>query len=447
MSLISEIDLLFFPFFLFMFLVIAWRMQRNMGEEDRKVFKRGLLLRFIGCITFILIIQFYYKGGDTFLYYRTTVSLNKLMREDPAFYFKILFSNIDHLNQLDYSRWVNYIISENTGGMGYMTSNNGNVNICKIASIVNWICFDSYFAISMFFALLSFIGCWHIYKVLMELFPGYRKVTAMLTIYLPSLFFWGTGLLKDPICLFGVGMAAYYSYKLLKRPTFRSLLLMLLFLWLCYIVKSYIAILFSFAFLLTIALRFFMRKNMLVRILFFTSLGVAMIAIVIQYFSSFQETLRQISLDELLAQSQTLADSYASGINQGESGIATSIDFSPLGILQALVEGIINVLLRPFPWEFNKFIYMPMIIENIVFISLFFVKIPTNQKIRPDAGDSRWWFFSVIVFAIMLALLIGLMTYNFGTIVRYRLPLISFLYAGVYFLRVLKKNNVPSLAR
>jgi hypothetical protein len=43
---------------------------------------------------------------------------------------------------------------------------------------------------------------------------------AIATLFVPSVFFWGTGVMKDPLCIGALGYLTYSSYQLFLKRKF-----------------------------------------------------------------------------------------------------------------------------------------------------------------------------------------------------------------------------------
>jgi len=57
----------------------------------------------------------------------------------------------------------------------------------------------------MLLALVSFGGVWRMYQIFIMEFPKLERPLAYTFFFLPSVFFWGSGILKDSITLSALG--------------------------------------------------------------------------------------------------------------------------------------------------------------------------------------------------------------------------------------------------
>ena len=120
------------------------------------------------------------------------------------------------------------------------------------------------------------------------------------------------------------------------------------------------------------------------------------------------------------------------------------MDLSTLGgILKFLPIAYMNVFFRPWPWEISNILMVFTVLENLFFL---FLLIKLAFKSRFFSGrlymQNDFQVFA-IVFSILLGLVIGFSTFNFGTMVRYKMPFLPF---WVCFLLVknaeLKTRNI-----
>src|SRR5688572_13993211 len=92
--------------------------------------------------------------------------------------------------------------------------------IVKIAAVFDLLTFSSYAATALLFAVVSFIGMWMLFLTFYEQYPQLHRWIAIATFFIPSVFFWGSGLLKDTITLGCLGIATYEVYRIFIRKRF-----------------------------------------------------------------------------------------------------------------------------------------------------------------------------------------------------------------------------------
>ena len=96
------------------------------------------------------------------------------------------------------------------GNAAYYFSSTANAGVTRIGLLVNFIAFDSFIAITMWFSLFAFIGVWRLYQVFIYFYPSLYKELGLFILFSPSAIFWSSSLLKDPLCIGGLGLLLYF---------------------------------------------------------------------------------------------------------------------------------------------------------------------------------------------------------------------------------------------
>ena len=68
----------------------------------------------------------------------------------------------------------------------------------------------SFFVTSLLTASFSYIGMWKLYRLFTINYPEAKKALAICILFMPSLLFWGSGIMKDSYVL---GAACWFSYN------------------------------------------------------------------------------------------------------------------------------------------------------------------------------------------------------------------------------------------
>ena len=431
-NLFNSIDFLAIPLVIILIIFIGFLIKKKQPIDIQPYFFNALLLRILGSLSITLVYQYIYGYGDTFSYYSHTQIISSFRSESFYSWWQIIINsptddNVHSLACMDKVLEAGYVSS-----LVYSVPENANVG--KIGSLFNIICFDSYPAIAMFFGFFSFIGCWFIFKVFYQFFPEYKKQLALLCLFLPSLWFWGNGILKDPVCLFGLGTIVYNIFIInihwLKRLLFIALGSAILS-----YTKSYILTALLIALVIAYSIGIFKKLKLIGKlfsfVVIFGLLGLFYSRLSILMFDAFTE---------MIATSQLFLDSYSSVSDQGTGSLVTQFDPTPFGFLKLMFQGLVNVFLRPFPWELRKIIYIFSILENLLLYYILFKKIKVVQKIAPSQKSIIFIQFTILFF-IILGIIIGITTFNLGTISRYRVPALPFLFAGLLGYKIIKANK------
>ena len=96
---LSILDFVLLPFYLGIVYAIAYNIRYRhypVGHPWRNYFIPALTIKIIGAIFIGLIYAYYYKGGDTFVYFHQARIINSALDESIVKWFNLLFHIPDH---------------------------------------------------------------------------------------------------------------------------------------------------------------------------------------------------------------------------------------------------------------------------------------------------------------------------------------------------------------
>ena len=116
---------------------------------------------------------------------------------------------------------------------------NDNRTMIRFNSLLRFISFGYYYVHVAFICFLSLTGIVAVVNVLKREFPSLKKEFFLIFILLPSVLFWGSGLLKDSLVFFSFGFTLHYFDRLVHQNRIRpgTLVFFSLFLFLLMISK------------------------------------------------------------------------------------------------------------------------------------------------------------------------------------------------------------------
>jgi len=189
-------------------------------------------------------------------------------------------------------------------------------------------------------------------------------------------------------------------------------------------IKSYIIIILGIALVTIIFANLIASiKNFVIRafvlMIFLFSMAIT------AFFTNFNAQVQSFA-EEYILQIDNLHKSYEelqNAVENSEGGIVSiNTNITLQGIILQSPWAIFSCLYRPFIWESRKIIILLTSLESmLLFFSTLFVK--AFKLLITD----RYILFSFIA-ATLFALLIGLTTFNFGTMIRYKIILLPFYY-------------------
>jgi hypothetical protein len=434
MKYITIFDYLLLPVYLYFFYLLVKKHSIKYTDAAlRKYFFTAFFLHMFGAVAYAMLVQYYYGYGDSFVFYYGGDFLSSKLLEDAGnlrYFFK---------PATEVQSWFDFEV-DNVGYSGYfgITSN---LFIMKISALVSFLSFNKYLIITLFFGFFSFAGLWRLFLVFKDINQGKQlKIMAWAVLYMPSVWFWGSGLIKDSVCIGSVGFIIHFLYKLLikKEINLKNLFGLVILTYVVLNIKSYIIIILAISLSTFIFYKFVSPfKNVIIRtfVIVIFLMGVTILALVTNF-----DTQLEILAEESKVQVDAYQRNYQEVMADGEQSRAileaSQIDPTVKGLLLHSPVAVFKCLFRPFLWESRTIFILFSSLEAtfLLFCTLyllykfkflgFFIEIFTNPFVL----------FSFMM-SILFALIIGFTTYNFGTMARYKiilLPFYSFLLVSLY---------------
>lgn len=389
-------------------------------DITRRYFLPALTVRIIGALLLGILYQFYYSGGDTFNYHtHGSRIIWEAMMENPLEGIKLMFaSGEDALIAFKYSSQILFF------------GDPSSYFIVRLATLFDLITFSTYSATAVLFAVLSFVGMWLFFRVFVSSFPHLHRWIALATLFIPSVIFWGSGILKDSVVLACVGALTYGVKKLFIERQIKSVTVFLLIIcvMIIYSVKIYILLCFlPAAFLWIYASAFLRIKTVVLKALLIPF--VVVLAILSGYYAVLKvgQDDKRYSLENISRTARITAYDigFYSGKNAGSGYSLGTLDDSFTGMVK-LAPAAINVsLFRPYLWEVNNPLMLLSALESLVLlIFTVYIFISRGMVFFRAFGDPNVLF--CMVFSLTFAFAVGVSTFNFGTLARYKIPLLPF---------------------
>ena len=431
---LSYYDVLLAPiyFFILLLVVLYWKNKYYSQSPLKKYLLPAFFLKITCCLLLSFLYEFYYGYSDAHNYFTGVTSIWNAAKINPAYAVEIIFKPID--------KWS--LAAEHIGE--YMTNPLFSSNIIymyKIAGFIGLFCFGTYLPIAFIITLLSFIGSWKIFLVFVEEFPTHYKKIALTCLFAPSFIFWSTNIMKDPLCIFGLGLCFSGFYSILKkRVTFIIILQMILGVFIMLMLKSYIFYIFLVAAVFGAYLYIMERFKSVGKA--FLRIGVFILASIIAglVFSQRAYLLEAFSkgfMGEIFSIQNVQKDTGGSTYT-----LSNVEDASFLGIIKTYTSSLNVTLFRPYLWEVPNIIAIANALES--FIILFFtIYLLVKLKFIGffNFAFNNWILGFALIFTLLLAPLAGLVSFNFGTLVRYKAPLVPFYYTYLVLLYTNQKNH------
>jgi hypothetical protein len=432
-------DLLIPPFYLIVILFMAhkYKLKHQKKNKIYSNFIPGLLVKMLGAISLGLVYYFYYGGGDTVNYFQTASALSELMVNDFDNFIYVYFGSPNISER--------YLMGSNVE-FTYWVGDTYAFFVSKCFTPIVFITGKSYMASAIIVASICYLGVWRLYLVFINEFPHLHKQLRIPILYMPSVIFWGSGLMKDSItfsaaCLYVHGFYWFFIKKK-KNPSFFGAILLGSTLLLS--IKPYILFaLFPGSIIWVVAMRVTKIKNTFLRVMLapaIIAIGGIIILVVMQYIGgSLGDYSADKIIDKAAVSQKDLKQSYYGG-NSFDIG-----DYEPtvLGILSVSHKAIFATLFRPTVLDVKNVVMFLSAVENtfILFFCIYLlIKLNFFDFFRLIRAHPLVLF--SFIFSIFFAVSVGVSIANFGTLVRLKIPCIPFFMASLVIINSMRDERV-----
>jgi hypothetical protein len=400
----------------------------------KKYFMIGLILKLIGGMSVGLIYYYYYKGGDTVTYYTYGAQhIFDAFKHSPSVAFQMIFG--DNTYTAQNFPYVSKI---------WVYRDSASYYCVRFAGFFNLFAFNTYSGTSILMAFFSYICVWRLYQFLVDLYPDMNKQFAIGFLFMPSVFFWGSGVLKDTItfaflCLIIRALLTIYYQR--KNLLINVLITIISGFFLAEI-KIYIlialipALVFLYGYGPIKAI-----KNPLIKIgltPFIAALGVGLGYFAIQKVG---ESNSKYNL-EAMAKTAEVTARWIHHVSVTEGGAGYTLgdyDFGAMGVLKKTIPAIFVSLYRPLLIEAKNPVMLLSAIESSYFMWLLYLSYFKNFSLNSLARSKSIIIPFSLIFVLIFSWAIGLTTYNFGSLVRYKIPMMPFYVVAMTLIQRNKK--------
>jgi hypothetical protein len=416
-------DLVVTPLFIILVLVAAFFIRPRVTDSiNRRYFFPALFGKMLGALALGFIYQFYYSGGDTFNYHT----------HGSRVIWEAFGYSMDQGIKLLFSGEEVYKYS----GRIVFYGDTPSFFVVQLAVFFDFLTFSSYSATALLFAVVSFIGSWMFYQTFYQQYPQYHFKLAIAAFFIPSVFFWGSGILKDTITLACLGIATYQIYKLFIKwqiNMFSVLLLMVSMMAIFSIKKFILQAFLPAAIIWVMASQVNQIKSTMLRLL------VVPFSICLVVFSAYYSVVKvgegdkKYAVDKIAQTAKITAYDigFYTGKDAGSRYSVGELDGSFASLLKVAPAAINASLFRPYLWEVKNPLMALSAAESLGILTLaFFIVLKQRQQVFQAVSNPNVLF--CLVFSITFAFAVGVSTFNFGTLARYKIPLLPFLLTALF---------------
>ncbi len=435
-------DLILAPIYFAILYGLFSAFRRNYTNKlNRNYFLQALQAKFAGAIALGLIYYYYYDGGDTTLYFELARYIRRSFYESPATFFRIVFGPMD-----PYDGSLTPYVGAN---MFYAKRDAETFFFIRIISICNLISFDTYSVSAMLLATFSFIGSWAVYLVFIDVYPNLTKPLGWSILFIPSVVFWGSGMMKDSITLGSIGLVFYGFYHVFvkkKKSISKGGIALAFGLFVIISVRAHYLYCLIPALMLWVYLKF--RENIKSKALkIIATPFLIVIGLVLGYFTSIKLNEESAYNIDNLATKTKVTSSYLQDVGKGSAYNIGEYDGTISGMVRLFPQAVGTALFRPFLWEARNPVSLIASLESTLFLFLtlrLFYKVKFRRLIRIVFAEHL--VFVSLAFAVAFSFSVGIASGNFGTLVRYKIQMMPFYLSALVIItnltRKVKKQTV-----
>ena len=406
---------------------------KNQNKPHFRFYKNAFYVKFFSAIIFSIIYIQLYEGGDSTAYWDTAQKLNNLLWEDSSRFFYELFNN-DPLRE----RFMSFDFEKTGMPPNWIYKEDEAWYAAKVFSLLTFISFKSYFAMTMITAFVSFRVSWMLYEVVLnyELFS--ERTAAVGVLFLPSTCFWCTGITKDMLIYTSVLYLLIQLFTFLNPSqfkSFRNLILGVTSVFLIIYVRDFMIIAAIGPFFMALGARWSRGKKSSFSkwIIQLSFIGLVLFAMT-SFLSS--EKGKEFAAEAEVIQ-KDLKTNTTYGTNRYDLGIT---DYSTNGLFRSMPLAIYTAFYRPYLWEGDSIFVRISAIEALFFflITLRFLFLQNVIKSLRTIRNNELLMASLI-FSLILGFFAGYTSGLFGVLVRFKAPLLPFLFLVLMYSS--KKSN------
>jgi hypothetical protein len=387
---------------------------------EYRFFIWGLLTKVLGGLLFASIYVFYYGQGDTTSFYECSLAFCKLFLHDTSDFFTAYFGG-------GTQEVKSYFTSDTGEPLMYMFAEGSTRFTMKLLVPFMLLSGGSYFITTVLVAIFTYGGLWQLFRMFYKKFPQHAKGLAVAILFMPSVMFWGSGIMKDSFTLAATCYLIVAIYNLIesKGNKVLNVLRMILFAFVVVSIKAYvIVILLPSTLVWMLYNRVRKVRNKLVRKLILPFVYV--IVITGSYFglNAFGESLGKFSVKNALKTAAINQNDLKQDYYEGNSFDIGDFDPTIGGALSKFPQATLAGLFRPYVWDSRNVVMFLSALENLFVLGFtLLVLFRLNWSKVSSFMVSQPLLLYCLVFSVLFAFMIGLTSPNYGALVRFRIPL------------------------
>ncbi len=433
---ISLVDLFSIPLYITALLFFAFIVKSRYYAHTRKgtILLTAVSVKLLAAVGFAAVYVYVYNGyGDTFFYYEGSVAVQDAWYHSPLMGLKVITQAP--------KTFVPETIAYTSRIPGFGRGDAEIVATCKIVGTLMIFSFQSFWLSTILVCFVSFSGVWKLFRFFADQYPDLENKAAWAVFFLPSVLFWGSGLLKDTLCYGALGWITWSVYQIFARrqSVVSHVIIIALASALILSLKAYIL----YAFIPAVAIYLIILFNpnnegILLKYTLIPFIVVIMFGGVFLGMQGISQSSEKYAFDNIETKVHGFHSDHGNAKTHQDASIYTlgEVDYSTAGYLKKLPAALNVTYFRPYIWEAREPLQLLSAVESLVFLFLF---VRVVFRVGPFNFLKLMWSDPVpglcAVFALLFGFAVGFTAYNFGALVRFKIQALP------YFLMMLHTIN------
>ncbi|MGC4100297.1 hypothetical protein [Ferruginibacter sp.] len=434
-------ELALYPFYVAFFYFVFKAARKKYDDDILKYYHRqGFWIKTLVVLIFALF-NWKLSKGDSFVLYQTEgKNIYDMILKNTSNIKWLLMPGHDFDESLLRDPW----------NKGYLMGE-ANFMVVRFVTVISFFTLGKYLLTNLVFSLLAFTGAWKLFLFFYEQYPHLHRKFAIAILYLPTFVFWSSGILKDSICVAAIGWITYSLYQIFIRRSevLKSVLLILLFGYLLWIIKPYILISYVPFFMLYLILKnVSFLNNRAVKLVLAPVLIIGCVVAFSQIMTNLQEEMGQYAMGSITKNVKNMNEAYENQNSENTSmfSYGTEFDGSVTGLVKMAPVFIGTTFFRPFLWESRKVSTLLSSFEGMAlmyFTIMIFFKAGIKTVFQTLTKNPLAMY--CFLFSMIFALFVGATTLNFGSLCRYKIPCMPFFVIAIFLIEDAARIKKESL--
>jgi hypothetical protein len=374
------------------------------------------VIKILAGIAMSLIYTYYYADrstADIFKYFDDSKVMFDALHDKPGDFFRMLFG-ID--NNSAYFDAHYYKVMNNWYRVYESNIYNESHTIIRFNALARIFSFGYYNVHTVFICFLSLSGLAAIYKTALRFIKNKNKELIFGIFLLPSVLFWGSGVMKEGILFFALGLLIYHFFKIIDDFRVTSLLLILFSCLLIFYTKFYILaialpVLVAHLWVSKTSDKFILIKYLTVFLVYiFAGLQIHHI------FPGFD------ALDILVTKQRDFVG-LARFMHSGSLIDIPMLTPDIWSFIKHAPQAFFITLFRPFITEADSLLMLMAALENLLILIILILTL----RFISFKEMNKSIFYACLFAVVFMFVLTGLITPVMGAMVRYKVPALPFL--------------------